>query len=295
MIAHFASHPVAQVALLDGTTGGLRQIESFGSILGVRAGPYTELERLMDFAHSGYLAYIIAGLKVYTGLGDKNRKIGEKIDGLRDSQVYLIYSRDERHNKFTASYLEARLIEIAADLGITLANQRRPFGPISIVNDNFEQLVQHAQILLAIAGFTHFEKARQSTPPKTPRIAVTGDIDDVRIVAPDQIEIPPEAVRMELDHPKLRAEGYKIGDRLLVLPGSDYSYAGKSGISPANRERRDALEQLDIFETIPGFKGRARLTVGLDCKSPPIAATIVTGEHLKNDAWRIVAAAGASS
>ena len=54
---------------------------------------------------------------------------------------------------------------------------------------------------------------------------------------------------------------------------------------PPNRARREALEQSDIFEQLPGVTDRRRLRVGLDCKSAPIAAKILTGEHLGNDAW----------
>ena len=56
-------------------------------------------------------------------------------------------------------------------------------------------------------------------------------------------------------------------------------------VRPPNRTRREALEQSDIFEELPGVTGRARLRVALDCKSAPIAAKILTGEHLGNDAW----------
>jgi hypothetical protein len=71
-----------------------------------------------------------------------------------------------------------------------------------------------------------------------------------------------------------------------VLPGADYCYETKSGLSTDNKSRREAIEQLDIFEELPGITGRARLRVGLDCKSAPIAAKIISGEHVDNDAWQ---------
>lgn len=55
---------------------------------------------------------------------------------------------------------------------------------------------------------------------------------------------------------------------------------------PPNRARREVLEQSDISEQLPGVTGRARLRVALDCKSAPMAATLITGEHLDNDAWQ---------
>lgn len=222
MTAHFVSHPVTRVALVDGSMDGLRQVDSFGSILGVRAAPFSDLDRLKAFAHSGYFTYIIDAPRLYTGHGQADRKIGDRISkaaGLRDSHVYLLYSRDERFNKLTAAYLEARLIDIAHDLGIPLANGTRPFGPFPILSDDLEQLVQHAQILLQVAGFQRFEKARRSPPSKRRRVSATAGLHDVHVVEPHQIEIPPDAVRKELVRRDLRAEGYQIGKRFLVLAG----------------------------------------------------------------------------
>jgi hypothetical protein len=296
MTAAFVSHPVTRVALLDGSMDGLRQIDSFGSIIGVRAAAFSDLDRLKAFTHSGYLAYIIDAPRLYTGHGQADRKIGDRIGksaGLRDSHVYLFYSRDERFNKLTAAYLEARLIDIAQDLGIPLANGTRPFGAFPIVSDDLEQLVQHAQILLQVAGFQRFEKARRS-PPKTRRVAATGDLHDVHVVEPDQIEIPPDAVRKELVRGDLRAEGYQIGERFLVLAGSDFAPLGKNWLSQENKRRREAIAAMDIFEPVPGVSGLRRLTVALDCKTLPIAAKILTGEHT-GPTWQVPPTPGAPS
>jgi hypothetical protein len=75
MTAHFVSHPVTRVALIDGSMDGLRQVDSFGSIIGVRAAPLSDLDRLKSFTHSGYLAYLIDAPKLYTGHGQSDRKI----------------------------------------------------------------------------------------------------------------------------------------------------------------------------------------------------------------------------
>jgi hypothetical protein len=92
-----------------------------------------------------------------------------------------------------------------------------------------------------------------------------------------------------LIHRSLRAEGYKVGERFVVLPGADYCHETKSGLSEDNRARRKAIEeldkQLDLLQELPGVTDRCRLRVGLDCKTAPIAAKIVTGEHLDNRAW----------
>jgi hypothetical protein len=69
---------------------GLRQVDSFGSILGVRAAPFSDLDRLKAFTHSGYLAYIIDAPRLYTGHGQADRKIGDRLGkAAGDSHVYL--------------------------------------------------------------------------------------------------------------------------------------------------------------------------------------------------------------
>ena len=98
--------------------------------------------------------------------------------------------------------------------------------------------------------------------------------------------IPDTAVFKRLVHTKLQAEGYQVGKRFVVMPGADYCYETKSGLSDDNRARRKAIEKLnkqgDLLQELPGVTDSCRLRVGLDCKSAPIAAKILTGEHLGN-------------
>lgn len=295
MTVHFVSHPVTRIALVDGSMDGLRQIDSFGSILGVRAAPFSDLDRLKAFTHSGYLAYIIDAPRLYTGHGQADRKIGDRLGkAAGESHVYLFYSRDERFNKLTAAYLEARLIDIAHGLGIALANGTRPFGPFPIISDDLEQLVQHAQILLQVAGFQRFEKARRAPASKRRRVSATADLHDVHVVEPDQTEIPADAVRKELVRGDLRAEGYQIGKRFLVMPGSNFAPLGKNWLSPENKRRREAIAAMDLFEPGLGVSGLRRLTAALDCKTMPIATKILTGEHT-GPTWQVMPAAGEMS
>jgi hypothetical protein len=121
-------------------------------------------------------------------------------------------------------------------------------------------------------------------------LAATADLHDVHIIEPEDVSIPADAVIERLFHRTLQAEGYKVGNgRFVVLPGADYCHETKSGLSDDNRARREAIEELneqeDLLQELPGVTDRCRLRVGLDCKSAPIAAKIVTGEHLDNRAW----------
>jgi hypothetical protein len=73
-----------------------------------------------------------------------------------------------------------------------------------------------------------------------------------------------------------------------VLPGADYCYESKSGLSTDNLSRRKAIETLDILQPLPGVPGHARLRVGLDCRSAAIAGKVLSGKHIGNRWWEAV-------
>jgi hypothetical protein len=110
------SHPkcslVTQSVFVDEPVSGLRNIDSFGSILQVCAAPFSDLNRMMTtVSHQAYVTYLIDAAKVYTGHGNGNRNIGERLrpEEVKQAQVYVIYSLDPRYDKRVASYVEARL------------------------------------------------------------------------------------------------------------------------------------------------------------------------------------------
>jgi hypothetical protein len=295
-MSQFNLTPVARVALFDGSMAGPRKIDSLGSILAVQAAPFSQLDRME--VNSGYITYVIDTPRIYTGHGRGSRKIGDRVDQdtLRTSQVYIIGSSDPRFEKFAASYVEARIIDIADALGVPLANVIRPYGRDGLrVSADLEPLVQHALFLLSVAGFPRFEEARRTQSDRPLRVAATGDLHDLRLLDPEAMTIPPDAVRLRLNHRDLQAEGYMVGDRFHVLPDADYCYESKSGLSDDNLARRKAIEELDILQPLPGITGRARLSVGLDCKSPAIAAKILSGEHIGNRYWEEISSSPVGS
>jgi hypothetical protein len=287
------SHPkstlVTQSVFVDDPVSGRRNIDSFGSILQVCAGPFTELARMMtSVSPQAHVAYLIDTAEIYTGHGNDERKIGERLEPeeLKAAQVYVIHSLDQRYDKRVAAYVEARLIDVACELGVPLANIKRPFGRNGLrICPNQEQLVVHAQFLLAVAGFRRFEEARQDTTARPARVAATADLHDLFVVEPQDLVIPTTAEFKRLVHTELQAEGYRAGKRFLVMPGADYCYETKSGVSTDNQTRRNGLKHAGVLEKLPGVTGRARLRVALDCRSASIAATLITGEHLGNSAW----------
>ena len=287
---------VTRIVPIDGGIFGLRDIDSFGSILQVRAAPFSDLDRMMSASRLTYVTYVVDAPRIYTGQGKGDRKIGDRLDPreLKQAQVYVIHSLDPRFDKLAASYVEDRLIDIADELGVPLANRTRPFGRNGLrLSPDLETLVIHAQFLLPIAGFRRFEEARRTMPDRPARLAATADLHDVRIIQPEDVSTPADAVMMRLVHRSVQAEGYKVGDRFVVLPGADYCYETKSGVSgrqPSAPRGHRETEQAGEFllQELPGVTDRCRLRVGLDCKTAPIAAEIVTGEHLDNRAWALV-------
>lgn len=283
MIMNFNSTPVVRTVLLEHRMLGPREVDSLGSILAVRAAPFSKLNRIKA-GLAGYLAYVIDAPELYTGHGKRDRKIGDRLanEVAADCQVYLVFSRDPRFDKLLASYVEARLIDIADEAGVPLANRQKPFGIGGLGRpDDLEQLVGHAMLLLNCAGLQRLSDPR---PTRSVRVAATGGLHDVRIVEPHEISIPEGTPRLQLHRRDWQAEAVKIGDRFLVLPGADFAEEGSGRLSPGNGSRRNALKKMDVFEdTFAG--GRSRLRVGLDCQSGAMAADIISGKRLGSEAW----------
>ena len=283
MAMNFNSTPVVRTVLLEHRMLGPRELDSLGSILAVRAAPFTKLNRIKA-GLSGYFTYVIDAPELYTGHGKRDRNIGDRIDqeAGADCQVYLIFSRDPRFDKLLASYVEARLIDIADEAGIPLANRIKPFGVDGLEKPHaLEQLVAHALLLLNCAGLQRLTGTRSSRPG---RVAATGGLHDVRVVEPHEISIPEGTPRLQLDRRDWQAEAVKIGNRFLVLPGADFALNQSRRLSPGNDSRRAALKKMDVFEA--AFVGdRPRLRVGLDCQSGAMAADIITGKRLGSVAW----------
>jgi hypothetical protein len=281
----------ARISLLDGSIAGRREVDSLGSILQVHAAPFAELESLKASISGNFITYIVDAPEIYTGHGGSTRNIGDRIkDEVKlTSQVYVICSADPRFDKPTASYVEAQLIDIAAELAIPFSNCVRPFGRDGLRRSpDLEQLVQHTLVLLWVAGFRRFDVDHAAQCTRPVRITTTRDLRDVLLIEPPEMAIPDDAVLQRLVCRDMQAEGYEIGDRFVVLPGADYSYEGKSGLSLHNKLRRQAIEALDVLDRLPGVAERARLRVGLECKSAAIAAKIISGEHLGTGAWQAV-------
>ena len=283
----------ARIVHVDGTLNGLRAVDTPRLTLQVRAAPYADRKRMLADAAAEHFTYMIDTPKgIYTGSGNNTRNIGESRSAelLAQSQVFIISSLDPHWDSGDYLKLENRIVDVADELDIPLLNSVRPLGRNGLRPDPcLAQLVDDAIYLLTVAGLRRFEEARQSNRPRRIRVSATADLNDIRVIPPDEINIPAEAIRMRLAHKGLQAEGYLIGDRLLIMPGADYGRETRSGLSVDNRKRRIALaEKSEIFEDLPGVTDRVKLLFGLDCKTAHVAATVITGYHLRTEAWKEV-------
>jgi hypothetical protein len=168
-----------------------------------------------------------------------------------------------------------------------LANDNIPLGFSNGCRapSDLDDAVGHACFLLAIAGFRRFTDPQPvSTVPRL--WPVNTSIDEVRVIPPDELKIPDDATPMMLACRDLRVEAYKVGQRLWVMPGSDYGPVCKSSVSGDNRRRRQQIEGAEILEPCPDRPGRMRLRYGLEFKREALAATVIAGEHLRTTAWQ---------
>jgi hypothetical protein len=235
-----------------------------------------------------YMCYLVHERVIYVGHGNGDRKIGDRIaiENRAGAQVYIIYSIDPRFDKIQASYVEARLIDRLFAAGAPLANEDRPFGSGLQEDAGLEQLVEQSELLFGVAGFRPFElSAAASRGSKA--LPSTRVLRDVVPVEPEQMPPTPTA-RYRLHHRGLSAEGFYSGQKTFYIrPGADYAVGEKRGMTAHNKARRKQIEK--YLEPVPGADLRMRLRVGLRCLSAPIAAKILSGEHIGRKVWQPIA------
>ncbi|WP_461327983.1 hypothetical protein [Bradyrhizobium huanghuaihaiense] len=107
---------------------------------------------------------------------------------------------------------------------------------------------------------------------------------DVVPVDPDQMPAAPTE-RYRLHYRGLTAEGFYAGKKTFYIqPGADFAVGEKRGMTAHNKARRKGL--VKFLEPVSGADNRMRVRVGLRCLSAPIAAKILTGEHIGTRVWQ---------
>ncbi|MET4091025.1 hypothetical protein ABID60_006768 [Bradyrhizobium sp. S3.5.5] len=282
---------VATTELLDGTLNGMRRSQAPGYMLSALAGPLSQLPRLKSLLPpaAAYMCYLVHGKVVYVGHGNGDRKIGDRLsaDAKTGAQVYVVYSIDPRFDKVQAGYLEARLIDRLFAAGLPLANGNRPFGSGLQEDAGLEQLVEQAELLFGMTGFRPIEVACSGASQGSRGLPGTRILRDVVPIEPDQMPAQPTE-RYRLNYRGLAAEGFYAGKRTFyVQPGADFAVGERRGMTAHNKARRKGL--VKFLDPVSGADNRMRVRVGLRCLSAPIAAKILTGEHIGSKVWQPIA------
>lgn len=282
---------VATTELLDRTLNGMRRSQAPGYMLSVLAGPFSQLQKLKSLLPPAaeYLCYLIHGKVVYIGHGNGDRKMGDRLgaDAKAGAQIYIVYSIDPRFDKVQAGYLEARLIDRLFAAGLPLANDNRPFGMGLREDAGLEQLVEQAELLFGVTGLRPHDAVGTVAVHGSRGLPGTRILRDVVPVEPDQMPVPPTE-RYRLNYRGLKAEGFYAGKKnFYVEPGADYAVGERRGMTTHNKARRKGIEK--FLDPISGADNRMRVRVGLRCLSAPIAAKILTGEHIGRRVWQPIA------
>jgi len=259
---------------------GLRHVESLPSILRVVVGPIDKVKEFLKANASllAYIVYLLQGPRCYIGRGTDDRRMGDRLSEAELAQMqvsYVVYSLDPRFDSELCTSVESVLIERADKNGVPLANTAKPH--VSRLRDSHELVLDLCRFVRG-AGFPYFDEAH-------PANAVNA-WHAFRAIEPEQISIPPGAVLKKLICGDNFAEGFELEQqRFCVLPGAHYCFTNKSGLSDDNRDRRLEFEQQNTIEKLAGFEDRGLLRKGFNFYSAPMAAKILTGQHIGSEAW----------
>lgn len=206
--------------LVDGTVTGLMTAEVINWSGHVISGARANLEELLvreELNRTG--VYFLFGqnpdeidqLMVYIGESDnvKNRLKQHFSDGRKDfwEQTCIVTSKDQNITKAHARYLEARLIEIATDIGRTkIINSASPIPktlPEADISD-MEFFIEQIRLILPVMGFDTFR-------PQPKSLSLDGYQSEIS-----------EVITFELISKKLgiRAFAQEVDGGFIVLEGS---------------------------------------------------------------------------
>ena len=287
-VSYAKSARSVQLHYWSGETSGLREVDSLGSIVRVRAGPWRARDMLKRTAPF-FVYALTVGDRIYFGSATQDRAIGDRLgkpDVEQIDQIYIIHSKLPAFDRAVAGQVEGRLIELALEAGVPILNKTVPFGRNGMVpSPGFEELMIDVRMMLAAAGCSHLDKqdgkARRSRP-----WPANHAINNVHFIEPEDWAIPAGARPVRLVFRDLQAEGYICAPRRIrVAPGADWCLTSKSGLSLDNRRRRQDIQASGDIELAADDCNRARLRVGLDC-TPAIAAKLISGEHIHSDVWQ---------
>jgi hypothetical protein len=259
---------------------GIRLVESLASAVSVFAASSDRIKQLIGFGRltDRPLTYILcAGTTAYIGRsGNGERRLADQVGERPECQhVYVVCSSDSRTGMQTARYFEAKFIELAIDAGLRLTNRARPHAPDMSLPElaDHERLLIEARYLLYDAGCRVLEK--HCMPPDQRNAGVT--------IGP--VSVPADAPAFELRARGLWARAVSCRGSFLVMPGSDFATVATRSLTRPIVRRRNELMKQGIARAIAGAPDHMRLVAWVECKSPALAAKLITGWQVNASVW----------
>lgn len=285
--SHSKLSRTARVHSVGNAHDGLLHVDSLVSIVRVTAGPLKKLNRYTKSLESGvdFMTYVCKGPLSYIGHGYAERRLGERLTDENRNQIeraYVIHSLDPKFGKDVVQSLEDCLLEIARTNGVPLANDPAVggLGESAARSPEIEELLRDVLHKLEVAGCDLFE---QRHPASRHSNTVC---DGVEVIRPGKLSRLKKTRPIQLKCGDLRAQACRVGPKLIVLPGSDFSLIEKKGLTKYNRERRRRIRKAGVLIELPGVTNRARLRVGLAFESAAVAAKLISGKHIHAAAWQ---------
>ena len=282
-----------EVKYFDGCANGVRRVDAVGSQIIVDAGPVEEFATIARTAElrDRTVAYVLLrGEKQgYVGKGSCGSRLphqtGKSGSGSKFAarQVFVLHARDPRSDKTASCYVEAQLIERGFAVGAPLTNGVAAFegdiGGGHLVD--YPGMAEEARLFLAAAGCSIFEDFNSREDEADPPLR-----DGYRIIPAHGFTPPIGAQLLRLDRSNFVCEGYRLGNHLIVRPGSHFKIkTGNGGLRSANVRRRAAILGRDILDPDPECSDRKLLTTWIEFKDPEVAARVLSGVHSTVTSW----------
>ncbi|MGX4738337.1 GIY-YIG nuclease family protein [Kitasatospora griseola] len=269
-----------RIFLIDGTPQGLRTVDRTGwtgTCLTFARPGYAEARQRPEVKRTG--VYVLVGRdendtpRLYVGEGDEVRVRLDSHHREKDfwTHGYVLTTKDDSLNKAHVRWLEARLLQIAAEAGTaTLDNGTAPQLPYLSEPDqaDMEWYLENALTLLPMVGIPHFEILESNSAISETAVAVAA----------------PEGPTYFLKTVLTEATGRDDPRGFTVLEGA-YGRKEKKAMSRGYEAQRDKLIADGIL--VEHGTEQLRLTRTHIFDSPSSAASVLSGGSKNGrDNWK---------
>ncbi len=269
-----------RVFLVDGTPQGLRVVDRTlwtGTCLAFARAGFAEARQRPEVRQTG--VYVLVGQdensrpRVYVGEGDDVRVRLDSHQREKDfwTHGYVLTTKDDSLNKAHVRWLEARLLQIAAEAGAAdLDNGTAPALPYLSESDQADMLwfLENALTLLPLVGVTLFEILKETSASPATAVAVA----------------PLEGMTYHLKTQLTLATGRDDPRGFTVLEGA-LGRREKKVMTPAYEALRERL--VNNGTLVEHGETQLRLTKTYVFDSPSSAASVLAGGSKNGrDEWR---------